>query len=176
MTAYDPALCEQLCRETRDTSGDSALTSSDPSRGRLAAMADQLEAAKREIDRLTGHLGSCAEHSRLLAKSQMVDRAAIADLTAERDALRAEIEHLTAAAQLSRSGAAEAVRDHDRLTNENEQLKSDLERMRPVIAAADTWRDATDVTKGRPTGAEILRAAIALSDTIDAYRAAKERP
>lgn len=185
MTAYDPALCERTAAEAK------AILSRyvwaplpDPStRTILEVAADQLEAAQREVERLTdlkrgpewqedvsavvATLRREVDHWR---EARRIAMEAGEILKAEQDALRAEVARLTTAAQLSRSGAAEAVRDHDRLVNENEQLRAEAEQTRPVLAAADVWRDATDVTKGRPTGAEILRSAIALSDAIDVYR------
>lgn len=112
MTTYDPALVDQLAAWAR--------------KANLSAMADQLEAAQREVERLTGHLGSRSEHSRLLAKSQMVDRAAIADLTAERDALRESVHVLTAATRADQLRVELACDERDRLEKERDALRADL--------------------------------------------------
>lgn len=75
MTAYDPAIIERLCREAREEDTRTAVW--------LRVVADQLEAASARLDDVTDAL-----HQR---------RDEVAKLTAERDALRAEVERLKSA-------------------------------------------------------------------------------
>lgn len=99
---YDPEVCERLVREAREDRPDVKEWAGWVD-DNLAAMTDQLEAARREVERLTGCMSvaglqcfirggapeQVAEHMRRVVSSWMENEA---KLTTERDAMRPVVE------------------------------------------------------------------------------------
>lgn len=103
---YDPAECERLCREASKVAaklergqGVKAVTSDFlPT---LTALADQLEAAGREVERLTAALPNWSHAEALQQRDAVLYSAVDAerrarDATTERDQLRAEVDQCNA--------------------------------------------------------------------------------
>lgn len=144
MTAtYNPDEAERLVREARELSrhwfaGD--VVALERALDNITAMVDQLEGARQEIDRIIVE----RDDARQVAAATIGDGAVrrweesiriqrqqehhIHDLVTERDGLKARAAEPTRTLlATARSGAAEAVHDHDQLVNENEQLRARLE-------------------------------------------------
>lgn len=96
-------------------------------RNNLAVLADQLEAARLEIDRLQHANAS-------LIPGAMLTTTEIACLRVERDGSRADVLRLTETARAACENWMSACKQRD-------EAKAEIGRMRPVVKAAEEWTD-----------------------------------
>lgn len=163
------------------------------------AMANQLEAAAREIERLTSerNLGdrmlaeAAPEHARMRAELERVHRlldtgphhkdAQLLELQAERDQLRADVERLTVDRDSIASCARTGIND---LRNERDRLRAEVERMRPVVETAVRVVELDEICDAHPgfndeigqrAESELYAATAARTAAVDAYRAARDK-
>lgn len=165
---YDKDLCGRLCREARADDertvegrfGDALLLVVSGGgnelrvRERIRAMADQLEAAGAEIADLEGtvldHEGSIAALEEIYTTQSSMTRVGF-----------------------DRAEAAE--RERDKLQAELEAARREVESMRPVVEAAEHWRDNVATNSGDYLGtSEDLVDERAIIESVDAYRSARK--
>lgn len=168
---YDPALCERLVAKHKATS---PAVKSGWTQQLYDDMADQLEAAKLRISSADAELDAAnadlstlrwlrasaqAEVDRLSGCSKSWANHA-ASIIAERDALRAELEVARITIQMADTLAGQQL-------EVIAKLRAEVERMRPVVDAAEYYVDAGGA-------AEVSDAACDLQVAVSDYRA-KER-
>ncbi len=128
LKTHDPAECRRLVAEVR------SRPAGDASWHDVYALADQLEAACHAIDRLHDH---DERRSDTVAKLDAECR----DLTAERDALRAEVERRDKQASLQAQIIASLSQDAADRTAERDSLRQQLEAVQRQKDGAYSERD-----------------------------------
>lgn len=143
-TPPDTALLRRLaaeCREQEDTAEDLSLNLPAVARALEAAaeMAERMADLERDPERITGYHRAkqeeCAELEAALKKSQALRW----DLTAERDAARAEVDCL-------RAQLHEATRQRDATWQEAQQI---LEQLTEVVEQRDVYRERSQQLAAR---------------------------
>lgn len=137
MTTYNPAEVERLIAEARSgyqypVTYSEAMVTLTIRVAQSRNMADQLEAARDRVDALFKDSNTW---NQMYVDAWSTKDVESDQLRVELTAACSEIHRLTAAAQLSRSGAAEAVHDHDRLVNELEVARAEIERLEADLSA-----------------------------------------
>lgn len=128
-------------------------------RNNLRAMADQLEAAQAEIQRLNDHV--------------------LIEVAEERDEARSEAEQLRTLVQALRFDTEQRDKlraSLDGVNASNDRLTAEIVSMRPVVEAAEGVRDKRrEVSKGMRKPEELKVELHELSERVDAYRAARDK-